>query len=481
MQVTWTGADATALRDALGLSQSRFAERAGIHLATVKKWAGRGSTIQLKPDFAAMMETMLKKATPEQRRRFFAISPQRTDSSALSDDSAAATQFEMLAEPALDTRSLDCAKVAHEIARRDLTLDRRQVSQALAGVVVGVHLLEPLEQWLLVNTSDTPPSPVVTGLGLQELDELENTARAFREWDDDFGGGLRRKAVIGQLDEVAELLGDNPAPPIKQRLRHILALLADTAATMSWDSHLEGVAQEYYGVAFMAAAKAGEPALCANAIAGMARQLLSLDHYGTTVQRAEKERDRAFDALELIRMALDRFGPRVTPTVRAMLHTREAWAYAKLQRPSAFLRAADKAYAAFSESNPTEDPYWVRYFDEAEIAGTLGGRLLELARHDSGFAGEAAQSIDQAIALRRPKRLRSSALDRLGIVEARLIEGELEEACRLGNNALAVVEQTGSHRVQRKLQRVYKQTADLTNVAAVAEFRDNVRPLVSVV
>lgn len=294
-------------------------------------------------------------------------------------------------------------------------------------------------------------------------------------------GGLRRKAVIGQLDEVAELLSENPPEPIKRRLRHILALLADTAATMSWDSHLEGVAQEYYGVAFMAAAKANEPALCANAIAGMARQLLSLDQYGTTVQRAEKERDRAIDALELIRMALDRFGPRVTPTVRAMLHTREAWAYAKLQRPSAFRRAADKAYAAFSDSDPAEDPYWIGYFDEAEIAGTLGGRLLELARYDAGFADQAAQSIDQAIALRRPKRLRSSALDRLGIIEARLIGGELEEACRLGNEALMVAGQTGSHRVQRKLQSVYKRTADLTNVAAVAEFRDAMKPLVNAV
>ncbi|MGF6885645.1 hypothetical protein ABIA39_007438 [Nocardia sp. GAS34] len=107
--------------------------------------------------------------------------------------------------------------------------------------------------------------------------------------------------------------------------------------------------------------------------------------------------------------------------------------------------------------------------------------MLELAHHDSGFADKAAQSIDQAIALRRPKRLRSSALDRLGIVEARLIEGELDEACRLGNEALKVVEQTGSHRVQRKLQRVYKRTAELTNVAAVAEFRDAMKPLVNVV
>lgn len=64
-------------------------------------------------------------------------------------------------------------------------------------------------------------------------------------------------------------------------------------------------------------------------------------------------------------------------------------------------------------------------------------------------------------------------------MEARLIQGELEEACRLGNAALEAVGKTGSHRVRRKLMGVYKRTAEFTGVGVVAELRDNMRPMVN--
>lgn len=98
----------------------------------------------------------------------------------------------------------------------------------------------------------------------------------------------------------------------------------------------------------------------------------SLDNYGTGPERAELDRQRATDALELIRIAQDRFAPRSTPTVRAMLYTREAWAYSKLGRPSAFRRACGKAFDEFGNSDPASDPYWINYFDSAELAGTIG-------------------------------------------------------------------------------------------------------------
>jgi hypothetical protein len=358
-------------------------------------------------------------------------------------------------------------------------LDRRQAGQALIGVVVGAGLLEPLEKWLQRVDCDEPVGGVIRGgIGVQEVEQLENAARMFREWDDQYGGGLRRKAVIGQLSEINELLGEHHAPEIRRRLQRVLALLAETAATMSWDSGLQSTAQEYYMLAVGSAKAAGDPALCANAMAGMARQLLSLDHYGTDTQRRDLGHQRAVDALEVIRLAQDQFGDVVTPTVRAMLYTREAWAYGKLGRPSAFRRTCDKAYRAFADSDPGSDPYWIRYFDAAELAGTLGGRLLDMARSDTAFAGEAASEIERAIELRAPNRLRSSALDKLGIVEARLLEGELDEAVRLGDEALETVGQTTSDRVRKKLLKVYTRMDQLAGVRSVGQFRDRLQPLI---
>jgi hypothetical protein len=62
------------------------------------------------------------------------------------------------------------------------------------------------------------------------------------------------------------------------------------------------------------------------------------------------------DALELVRLALDHSTGYATASVRSMLYTREAWAYAKLGRISAFRRATSRAEDALTEAKPAEDP-----------------------------------------------------------------------------------------------------------------------------
>jgi hypothetical protein len=155
-----------------------------------------------------------------------------------------------------------------------------------------------------------------------------------------------------------------------------MAQLSETAGMMSWDSGHQALAQRYYMLAFRASGVAGDRAFAANVMAAMARQLLYLDHPG--------------DALELVRLALDDSTGHITASVRSMLYTRQAWAYAQLGRISAFRRATGKAEDALTEAKPAEDPYWIRYFDAAELQGTTGGRLLELAHHDQRLADKAA-------------------------------------------------------------------------------------------
>ncbi len=129
----------------------------------------------------------------------------------------------------------DTVEIVNQFTRRDLTLDRREVARTLAGVVFGSALLEPLERWL---SSDSEKSRAGRpgAVGYQEVEQIEKAARIFREWDDQFGGGLRRKAVVGQLNEVADLLRDSHPTEIKRRLFGAMAQLAETAAIMSWDS-----------------------------------------------------------------------------------------------------------------------------------------------------------------------------------------------------------------------------------------------------
>jgi len=345
--------------------------------------------------------------------------------------------------------------------REDLSLDRREVTRTVAGVVFGGVILERLERWL----SNAEPQVALRrpqGIGSQEVEQVEHAAQLFRNWDDRFGGGLRRKAVVGQLSEVAEELRDfSHSTHLTRRLFGAMAQLAETAATMSWDSGQGAIAQRYYIMALRAAKEAGDRAFGANILAGMARQQFYLG--------------RVTEGLELIRLAQDGVDGHATPRVLAMLHTREAWAYAKQGRMAAFRRATSRAEDYLRDANRDEDPYWISYFDEAELAGVTGGRLLEVAHHRREVADEAAIHIGQAVQLRRPHSLRSAALDHLGLAETRLIQGEVDEAVRLSNAATDIVETTHSDRVRVKLTELYGHTEAFMSVPAVAQLRDRIR------
>jgi hypothetical protein len=329
------------------------------------------------------------------------------------------------------------AEMIVHVTRRDLTVDRRDATRALVGLAVGPALLEPLARWLARGTEPRPRGTGTPTIGLHEVEEIERTAAAFRSWDDQFGGGLRRKAVLGQLSEVGDLLRTTQPPAVTRRLFGATAQLSETVAMMSWDSGQAASAQRYYLLAVRAAKSGGDRGFGANIMAGMARQLLYLE--------------RSSDALALVKLARESASGQPSSRVLAMLSTREAWCYAHQGRMAAFRQATERAEAELEASNPEDDPYWIRYFDAAELAGVTGGRLLEHARIDRRVAAEAAMYIERAIRLRGEGHLRSSALDRLGLAEARLLQGELDEAARTGQTAVDVVEQTRSDRVRVQL------------------------------
>lgn len=367
--------------------------------------------------------------------------------------------------------SAGTADAVSDFTREDLALDRRSATKTITGLVLGAALLEPLERWLFGpaeisgRSQGGAQSEGAERIGYQEIEQIEHAARLFRTWDDRFGGGLRRKAVVGQLNEVPDLISDVRSPEIRRRLFAVMGQLAETAAIMSWDSGRQAAAQHYYALALRASRTAGDLLFSANVLAGMARQLLYLGH--------------PVDALELVRLAQDLTRGIATPTIRSLLHTREAWAYAAQGRVSAFRRATGMAEDEIATADTSEDPHWIEYFDVSEVAGTTGGRLLELAHRNTDLAAEASSYIEKAIVLRRDGRLRSSALDHLGLAETRLVQGEPEEAARLGMEAADVVELTPSMRVRVKLAELYEYSTTKSSVHAIADFRERVRPLVT--
>ncbi len=89
------------------------------------------------------------------------------------------------------------------------------------------------------------------------MELLESTTAMFRKWDAQCGGGLRRKAVVGQLHEVTDLLQEPQPEATTRKLFKVAAELAELAGWMSYDVGLQPTAQKYFVLALHAAKEAG--------------------------------------------------------------------------------------------------------------------------------------------------------------------------------------------------------------------------------
>lgn len=359
--------------------------------------------------------------------------------------------------------SLDTSAIVTEFTRRDLSLNRRELHRLLGTVFVGGPLLDHLERWLTAPTHTSGTHNPVVPIGSPELAELDSAARMFRDWDEKFGGGLRRKAVIGQLNEVSEMIPDTRVGSVRNTLYQIMAQLSETAAMMSWDSGLQSAAQRYYVLSIRSARAGGDTYFAAHAMAGMARQLLYLGY--------------ASDALEVIRLAQTSIAHLDSPPrLASMLAAREAWCYAHLGRIAAFERATGQAEELLPRTRTDEsEPYWIQYFDDAELQGTTGGRLLEIAQTGHAtYAADAIDRINRALDNRDDGRLRSSALDLIGLSQAYMLNGELDEGARLGHHAITAVGSTSSDRVRVMLGDFHRDMTKHTNAVSVRELRTRV-------
>ncbi|MHB6904868.1 helix-turn-helix domain-containing protein [Streptomyces sp. DB-54] len=356
--------------------------------------------------------------------------------------------------------------LADHLTRSDLVMNRRAATRALSAVAVtGTALLDALEGWLQPASADSRPRRRGR-LGERDLDALEATARAFRSWDHQYGGGLRCKAILGQLSEVTAALEEHQKGYIERRLYGVMAQLAGSAATMAWDSGQQRRAQDYYRVALRSAHAAGDARFGANVLAGMARQMLYVN--------------RPQDALELVRLAQDGVRTTAGPRLRAMLHTREAWAYAAMGRHAAFHRATRQAEETLTSASTEEEPYWIGYFDSAELAGVTGGRLLDLARTDpQQHAPTAASAIRAALDQRGPEASRSHALDWIGLAECSFLVGDVAGAAETTRHAVGAAALTQSGRVRQQLAQLYPYTVGRDVPGPLREARDDIRDLLA--
>ena len=326
-----------------------------------------------------------------------------------------------------------------------------QDPHSAAPCTTGCTPIRPLRPTPPASTIPCTPTPLGTTAtrpppsGPQEIDALERSVEVFRAWDAARGGGLQRKAVVGQLNEVGGMLAYHHPDHLQRRLWGVAANLAVLAGWMSHDVGLEPTAQKYFVIAAHAAREGGDRPRAGEALSRAARQMV---HLG-----------RPDDALDLMKLAKSGSGEQVLPRTRAMLHTIEAWAQASMGRGQAMRRTLGRGGGPLrlrqGRRAAAELDADVRRGGPARHAGPC---LPHAGRPRPGRGRPRPAPRREGPGAADDGRQRSKIFDYLSMASACFIADDPEQADRYARLALVSMGQTSSHRTWDRLREMYRLT-----------------------
>jgi DNA-binding XRE family transcriptional regulator len=311
---------------------------------------------------------------------------------------------------------------------------RREVLQQLT-VISGTILLQPVRRWL-AQALAIVPLVSEESVGSDALDALERSAMLFRRWDASGVGGLRRKAVVGQLNAVAESVSQSHSPAVTRRLFQIMAELAQLAGWMAYDQGLPGVAQRYYLLGLSACQEAKSPVLGAKILGDMTQLSTARQHYQ--------------DSLDLVRTALYTLPRYDSAVVRSELLGLESRVHAHLGNDAQAASAAEACVEVWQKDQGEEVPDWLHYMNQAEVDCLAANTYIELAlsARTRLRAVTHAQRAEQYTLSARASRAdgydRSRILDEIRLAKVRLGQDELGECVNVAETALELAAPTSS-------------------------------------
>ncbi|MEV6805527.1 hypothetical protein ACH4NF_20210 [Streptomyces sp. NPDC017248] len=370
------------------------------------------------------------------------------------------------------------AEVLTEFTGMDLMLNRRGLVGAGAVLAAGSTLSSAMYDWLHTDPALKADAPVLDDplhadpagfdryeaapVGIQEIEALEYSVGVFRAWDAARGGGLQRKAVVGQLNEVGGMLAYHHPPHLQRRLWGVAANLAALAGWMSHDVGLEPTAQKYFVIAAHAAREGGDRPRAGEALSRAARQMV---HLG-----------RPDEALDLMKLAQSGSGDGLQPRTKAMFHTVEAWAQAAMGRGQAMRRTLGQAEDLFvADRQDARQPDWMQTFKDEDLYGMQALAYRTLAEFDPGAAGTARHYAEKALALRVDGRERSKIFDHLSMASACFIADDPEQADRYARLALMSMGSNSSRRTWDRLEQMYRLTAEYAGSPGIRRLREEIR------
>lgn len=336
-----------------------------------------------------------------------------------------------------------------KLRREPLPMQPTAERTDLAARKVLLDMIAPGGDWLPLS-NDAPEYGVsgLSGLSLQATGE--HLLRTFLHLDDELGGDSLYVPLTKYVARMAVSVKANP--------RDGLAAYGQLNQMVGWlslDANKHAHAKRYFATAVEVGHEVGDPGLVASALGYMSLQ--------------ETYRGRSQPARSLAQMAFALTTDRLTPLTKTVVGARLARAHASLGDEEC-LRVLDAVQADFALAGRDEEPPYVSYVDAVEVAAQRGACYLDL-----GMIEEAITALSEALDLlstRAPNRARDRVHYLSRLAKCYLLDGEVERACQVGHDALALSQTIGSARIGERLGELDTALAPYGQLSYVQEFKE---------
>ncbi|WP_143466927.1 hypothetical protein [Lentzea kentuckyensis] len=281
------------------------------------------------------------------------------------------------------------------------------------------------------------PPPHSARIGMSDVEQLESQTRSLRSVDYQYGGGACRDAVVVRIYWAEQLLAAEATDAVRARLLSAVADLHNLAGWTSFDSGQVGAAYHHFDRALDFARH--DEDLTTNIVYRRGRVHL---HHGAPG-----------DALAYFQRGA--FGP----LAASIMHSNEAWAYARQARSAEALRAMGKAQDSFANADLSHVPDWARFHDETDLTAMIGTIYAEL-----GDTRKAIPALSSAIEGFGPAMARSWTFCLIALASCHFLDGDTDQGQVVGMQAMHAAEGLRSERVWDRM-RPMMQAAAVRGVA----------------
>lgn len=260
--------------------------------------------------------------------------------------------------------------------------------------------------------------------------------------------------VLRHLQQVTVLLSGSLLTSTRVRLCAIASELTQIAGWTLYEMQAFAQAQAYYEMALVAAREAENPLLEAVALARMSR-----------IFKYCAQKEAILPALQFARRLLEN---QDDSPVYSWLCAEEALAYARSKQTYESLKTLERVTQIFQPGDFDNDPYWVGF--EANVkAGFFGSCYTALQQFEQAEVSY-REALDQISPASRINSKHRRSLLSVNLATILLRQEAIEEACKLAQEALTLINQSKSPLVLQHLMKFKRKLEPWKTLTVVEAF-----------